>query len=181
LAIKLTDLKKSLKELDQKELIQLVSDLYKVNNEVKDYLSSRFLGERAIEEQFKKAAKKIRDEFFPDRGHGKLRLAEAKKAISNFQKTTADSNRTIELMLYYVELGTEFTAAFGDIDESFYSSMLSMYDKVAIECDKDEELYIQLRDRLYSVVRMSDEVGWGYPEAICDIYYTIEWVGHEDE
>lgn len=147
---------------------------------MKDYLSSKFLGEEAIDELFKKAKKKINDEFFPDRGHGKLRLSEAKNAIANFKKLTDDHIKTTDLMLFYVELGTEFTSSFGDIDANFYNSMLSMYDKVAMECDQDEELFLHFKDRLYSVVHMSEGIGWGYHDTICDIYYSIEWVAHEE-
>jgi hypothetical protein len=181
MAIKLTELKRSLKEHDQKELIQLISELYKLNNDVKDYLSCKFLGEEAINELFEKTKKKVMDEFFPDRGHGKLRLSEAKNAITNFKKLADDRIRTIDLMLYYVELGTEFTNSFGDIDSTFYNSMVSMYDKVAMECDKDEELFLRFEDRLYSVVHMSGGIGWGYHDTLCDIYYSIEWVTDEEE
>ena len=32
-------------------------------------------------------------------------------------------------MLYYVEMGVQFTNAYGDIDEAFYNSMESMYER----------------------------------------------------
>jgi hypothetical protein len=174
-------IKESLKEYDQKELVHIITELYKLNNEVKDYLSSKFLGEEAINELFEKTKKKVKDEFFPARGHGKLRLSEAKNAIANFKKLADDRIKTIDLMLYYVELGTEFTNSFGDIDARFYNNMVSMYDKVAMECDQDEELYLRFKDRLDSVVHMSDGIGWGYHDIICDIYYSIEWIDNEEE
>ena len=58
--------------------------------------------------------------------------------------------------------------------------MVSMYDKVAIECDKDEGLFTIFKDRLYSIVQESDGIGWGYHDALCDIFFSIEWV-QEDE
>ena len=36
------------------------------------------MGEEAIVDLYEKTKKKINDEFFPDRGFGKMRLAEAK-------------------------------------------------------------------------------------------------------
>ncbi|RDI41643.1 DUF6155 family protein [Falsibacillus pallidus] len=173
--MKITDLKKQLKDLNQKELITLIADLYKLNSEVKDYLSSKFSGEEAHIELHEKARLQIRNEFFPDRGHGKLRLTEAKKAISTFKKLVGDPARTLDLMLYYVELGTEFTNTFGDIDMTFYNSLVSMYDKAAVECDKDVALVEAFHDRFYRLVRESEGIGWGYSMAIEEIYYSMGW------
>lgn len=178
--IKLNELKKELKELNQKELIQLITELYKLNKDVQQYLSNKFKGEEAIVELFEQTKKKVKDEFFPDRGFGKMRLGEAKNAISTFKKLSGDAIKTLDLMLYYVELGTDFTNTYGDIDDRYYDSMLSMYDKVAVECDKDEEIFNIFKDRLYSIVRESRDIGWGYHDTLCDIYYSIEWE-HEDE
>ncbi|WP_238579093.1 DUF6155 family protein [Neobacillus niacini] len=177
--IKVTDLKKQLKQYDQKELIELVVEMFKNNKDIQNYLSSKFLGDQAIEVLFNQARKRIENEFFPDRGFGKLRLADAKKEIIAFKKATNEQKRTVDLMLFYVEQGVEFTSSFGDISEGFYSSMIKMFDQVAIECDQAEDLYKAFSTRLRDVVSMSPE-GWGFKEALMDAYYTIEWV-HDDE
>jgi hypothetical protein len=177
--MKITELKRALKDYNQRELIQLISEVYKLNKDVQHYLSTKFVGEEAIEDLFIEARKKIKDEFFPDKGFGKMRLAEAKKAITNFKKLTNDSLRTIDLKLYYVEIGTEFTNTYGDIDERFYYSMESMYSQVVTECDQDEKLFTTFKERLLSVVQDSDQIGWGYHDTLCDLYHSIEWI-HEE-
>ncbi|PMC35752.1 hypothetical protein CJ195_18415 [Bacillus sp. UMB0899] len=179
--LKVAELKKSLKQLEHKELVQLISDLYKMNSDVKDYLSIQFGGGEIVQELYKKAKMKIQDEFFPQRGMPKLRLTEAKKAITDFKKMAGDSDQVIDLMLFYVEMGTEYTNAYGGIDDRFYTSMLSMYDKVAVACDKDEQLYLKLKDRLYSCVSMADGIGWGFHDTLCEIYYSIGWETDEEE
>jgi hypothetical protein len=179
--LKITELKQSLKVLEQNELILLITDLYKLNTDVKEYLSAKFGGEEVVNELHKKAKKKIEDEFFPDRGMPELRLSVAKKAITDFKNTTGDSIKAADLMLFYVEMGTKFTSSYGDIDMKFYNSMVSMYDKVAEECEKKEEIYSLLQDRLYSCIPMSEGIGWGYHEALCEIYYSISWVIEEEE
>lgn len=178
--LKLNELKKELKELDQKELIQLISDLYKLNKDVQQYLSNKFKGEEAIKDLYEKTKKKINDEFFPERGFGKLRLREAKNAIINFNKLSLDELKTVDLMLFYVEAGTKFTNTYGDIDSKFYESMLSMYNKVVIECDKNEKFFNFFKDRLNSVVQESEGIGWGYHDCLCDMYYSIEWLAEEE-
>lgn len=173
--LKITELKKELKAMDQKELIELISELYKRIPDVQHYLSARFMGEDAIASLYQSAKKKIMDEFFPDRGFGKMRLKEAKNAISNFKKLANDEMKTIDLMIYYVEMGTEFTNAYGDIDAKFYNSMVSMYDKACDECSMDEEKFKPFKDRLYHIVEESNGIGWGYHDALCEIYFSMGW------
>jgi hypothetical protein len=108
----------------------LIVELFKANKEVQPILSSKFIGDEAVEFLYLQARKKIENEFFPDRGNGKLRLAEAKKAISTFKKITNDEKRTVDLMLYYVEQGVDLTNTYGDISESFYGSLVKMFEQV---------------------------------------------------
>jgi hypothetical protein len=112
-----------------------------------------------------------------------MRLGEAKNAILNFKKLSSDDHKTLDLMLYYVELGTQFTNTYGDIDAKFYDSMVSMYNKVVNECNKNEKFYNIFKDRLYSIVLETEGIGWGYNYSICDIYYSLDWleVDEEDE
>jgi hypothetical protein len=56
-----------------------------------------------------------------------------------------------------------------------------MFDQVAIECDRDEELYKEFSSRLQSVLSEADGAGWGFQEALVDSYCTIEWVNDEDD
>ncbi|MEH7303812.1 DUF6155 family protein [Neobacillus drentensis] len=154
--------------------------MFKANKEVQNYLSSKFLGDEVIEVLFQHARNKIENEFFPERGLGKLRLAEAKKEITAFKKATNDEKRTVDLMLFYVELGVKFTNSYGDINEGFYSSMVKMFDHVAMECDRDEELYKAFSTRLRKVIANVDLIGWGFQEALVKSYYMIEWVNDED-
>ncbi|MEC5425456.1 DUF6155 family protein [Virgibacillus sp. C22-A2] len=153
-----------------------MTDLYKLNDDVHHYLSVKYLGEETIQDLFVNAQKEIKDEFFPDKGFGKMRLAKAKGAITNFKKLSNDHFRTVDLMLFYVEVGTEFTNTYGDIDGKFYDSMNSMYDKVIVECEKDETLFKEIKDRLYAVVAESDGIGWGYHDVLEESYYSISWL-----
>ncbi|MFD1037796.1 hypothetical protein ACFQ3N_05150 [Virgibacillus byunsanensis] len=52
-----------------------------------------------------------------------------------------------------------------------------MYDKVITECEKDEKLFHEFKDRLYSVVVDSGGIGWGYHDGLAELYYSISWLG----
>jgi len=179
--IKVSDLKKQLKVYNQKELIELVLEMFKTNKDVQNYLSSKFLGEEVNEALFQEARKKIMNEFFPDRGDGKLRLAEAKKEITAFKKATNDEKRTLDLKLFYVEQGVEFTNTFGDINEGFYGSIARMFDQIAVECNQNEELYQAFSSRMRNVVSNVNGIGWGFEEALVEIYYSIDWIHDEED
>lgn len=176
----LSALKKELKEFDQKELIQLIAELYKVSDDVKLYVSNRFMGEEAILALCEKTKKKIHNEFFPERGLGKIRLKEAKNAILSFKKLAEDHEKTVDLMLYYVEMGTQYTLMYGDIYDAFYDSMISMYGKVTDACNEDEALFHVFHDRLFALVEATEEMDWGYHECLCDCYYSIDSVWEEE-
>jgi len=174
--LKIPELKKHLTDLDQKDLIKIITDLFKMNNEVKDFLNVKFLGDKVIKELFERANDEIENEFFPINGFGKMRLAKAKKAISEYKKLTGDTVGTLDLMLCYVENGTAFTNTYGDIDERFYASMESVYEKVVKACEKDESLFLKFQARLYSIVEETDGIGWGFHDHLSHVYYSISWL-----
>jgi len=59
-----------------------------------------------------------------------IRFSVGKKAISDYFKATKDRIGQLELMIYYVEIGNQFIIDFGDIDEPFYSSLESMFNRI---------------------------------------------------
>ena len=99
-------------------LIALVKDLYNASPDNRDFLQARFQAEENDGAALEKYRRKIVEQCFPPHGYGKLKLAEARKAIRDYRKATGNLTGTIDLMLTYVEIGTEFTRQFGDINES---------------------------------------------------------------
>lgn len=174
-------LKKQLHSLSQQELIALITESFKISKEVERYLTVKFLGDEAVDELFHVYQKKVKDEFFPDRGHGKLRLAEAKKAIRDFEKITQNKRYSLDLRLFFVEMGVEFTNTYGDIDERFYISIEDMYASVIelLNDEDDPELFEEYKDRILAVVEDTDGIGWGFHDTLGDICNDLKWV-HED-
>lgn len=169
----ITDIKKSLKSYEKEALVSMLIDCYKQSREVKNYIHVLLNPEEAIKELYQTAKNQIYNEFFPDRGFGKMRLAVAKKAISDYKKLSNDVASTIDLMIFYVEAGVEFTNAYGDINEQFYSSMLTMYSNALNQLMDNPALYNQYQPRLQSIIEHTRGIGWGFHDGLCYLYGSI--------
>lgn len=171
----LPELKRYLKEASQPELISLIMDCYKMNDEVKKYFQMKLRPEETLTQLYEEAKRTIAYEFYPERGMPKMRLAQAKKAISEFSKLTDDFPKQIDLMLFYVEQGVSFTNDYGDIDERFYNSMASVYSQVVrklIDHD-DVELYYYFHPRIEAAFHETSGCGWGFHDDLAYEYYEL--------
>jgi len=76
-AVKMTlpQIKRELREYDKDALISILLDCYKMSSEVKDYLHILLKPEEAIAELHSKTRMVIENEFFPEKGEGKLRFS----------------------------------------------------------------------------------------------------------
>lgn len=156
-------------------LIALVKDLYEVSPENRDFLHARFQAEADDGAALEKYRREIVDQFFPARGDGKLKLAEARKAIRDYQKATGNLAGGIDLRLTYVENGTEFTREFGDINESFYNSLESVLNEmVRLLLRQSPESYPRFRERIQRLATHADGIGWGYGDALRDQVFNLE-------
>lgn len=178
--VKLTKsaLNKHLKQLSHDQLIDLVKACYGASKDMQKFLAVRILGDEAVESLFQEYRKKVEQEFFPERGHGKLRLQETKQAISEFERLTESVRCSLELKLIYVENGVDYTLSYGDIDGRFYNSMVSMYADIIDQVNEDEtaELFDEFQERLEAVVSKTEGIGWGFHDNLAELYVQIRWI-----
>lgn len=167
--IKLQELKNYLANKSETELKQEIIELFKLFPTIKEYYSLKVKldGEDEVLEKYKK---KVKDEFFPDKGFGKLRLSDAKKAISDFKKISKSPKNIADLMVSYVEYGVEFTNEYGDINEAFYYSIEKMY-LDAMDYISNNGLGDYFEKRLSKIKDNSTDIGWGFEDNMVDIYY----------
>ena len=168
-------LSRQLATWDKPALLALVKDLYEVAAGNRDFIQARCQTGESGGEILEKYRSKIVEQFYPARGEAKLRLSEARKAINDYRKATGNLHGTIELLMTYVENGTEFTHEYGDIDERFYNSVESALDEVAGLLQGDaREMYPQFSERLARVERMSGGIGWGFGDYIGNVVWQLE-------
>ena len=165
-----TNLKKFLKTLTKDELINHIVELDKKFKPVQEYY--RLVVNNDVSGAVEKAKKEIENEFYPVRGLPKMRLSVARKAVTDAKKLNLPPEAMADLMLFYVETGVEFTNDYGDINESFYSSMESMFLK-ALEFLEKENLLTQFENRAFKIIHNTVDTGWGFHDTLSDYYYQF--------
>jgi hypothetical protein len=171
------DLKKILDETDKRELITLIRDLYKRSADDRRFITARYMDAMSGDlkgQMLEKYRKIIVNEFFPERGEGKLRYSVAKKAISDYSKASRDPKGTLDLMFTYVENGIKYTNTYGDIDKQFYLNIYGMLSKICDFLWEKKELYPLFRKRVFKICRDSRNIGWGFREMVSDTVINLK-------
>ena len=131
------DIRRTLSSKSQSELLNLIRDLYALHPEVKDFINARFVVSAA---NLKPYQKTIQESLYPDVIHGEdIDLERGHKAINDYKKATNDPMGTLDLMVHYVECGTQFAAEYGYGDEEFFESLDSMFTQVVNTLQQSEQ------------------------------------------
>ena len=166
--ISLKNLKEYLKQRSKEELINEISGLFTKFEYVKDYYQTK-LGQNDVQ-VLQKYKDIIEDEFFPTRGFGKARLSVARKAVSDYQKVSGSKESLADIMIFFVEMGVQYTNSYGDINESFYNSMESMYAR-AIKFITEHKLQKMFESHCRKIVEDTVNIGWGFHDGLSNLYY----------
>lgn len=153
------------------QLLEVARDLYHLSQENRDFLNARYLASENRLEPYKKT---IDDAIYPNIYQSKpIRISTAKKAISQYMKATGDQAGTLELMVYFVERGNQFTVDFGDIDAGFYSSLESMFGNILKALQHTgPDVVARVLPRLMAIRDVATGIGWGYYDYLSDALAT---------
>jgi hypothetical protein len=159
--------KNSLSVSNPKKLLELIHALYDQSEENRRFIQTRFL---AGDDQLDSFKRIINQALYPDVYKGKdVSLAVGRKAINDYRKATSDETGVLDLMIYYVECGNDFTLDIGDINEQFYSSLESMFDAALKWLKKSDKATVdRFLPRMRTIVEKANGMGWGYYDYIAD-------------
>ena len=162
-----TAIKGALSGFSRVQLLGLVQELYRADSKNQDFLHARFLVSDEGTD-LSPYMKRIKVAINPSRWDAPIKYRDARRAISDFKKARGQLDETLELMFYYVKCGNDFTLEFGDIDETFYNSMGSMFGSIVkkISMQADPELTATWLDRLGKEYQRVAHKGWGYGDAL---------------
>ena len=164
------DIEKIVGLFEREQLIDLISDLYRLSASNKDFFFTRFsIGDDPLP----KYKKIIQDSVHPYlEDNETLDIGKAIDAINRYSRAVDNPAGEAELRVFFVECGNNFTLSYGDIDEDFYDAILEMYEyasETVLELPKKEQE--EFKNRLQEIMKSASGIGWGYYDGLCDIYY----------
>jgi len=164
------EVKREIKDFNKDQLMELLGDLYRLSSENKKFFYTRFSLSEDPLEPYKRI---IQDAVHPYLEENEiLDLEYAEDAISRYSKAIDDVKGEAELMFFFVECGNNFTLSYGDIDDEFYDSMLTMYEKaIATVSELPVKEQKAFKERLRTIMESASGIGWGYHDGLCDLYY----------
>ena len=165
------ELKKELNHLEKKDMVDIITNLYRDASLAKEILDGKF-SLINTEEIFQKYRKLIVDEFFPEKGFGKLRYSNIRDALSKFKKISNDTGYMAELLYTYVRCGIDFTGEYGDIDGRFYDNIGKALYRFLVYISENN-LLKKYRDQCFEFIDDTRDMGWGFNEEIGDLIYEF--------
>jgi hypothetical protein len=166
-----TDIRRKLARTDLDYAIGIVKLLFDQSKENRTFLISRLYPDTDWSALLEQQKKRILGEFYTRKGIPRNpRISIARKAIDDYRRATSDPVGTAELMLTYVETGTEFAQQYGMQDEPFLRSLETVLDKLVGILAKDERrnLVERFHERLQTVLEQACDCGYGYDEFVAE-------------
>jgi len=172
-------IKTLIKDLEPDELREVILELCKLTPKNKQFLQLYLQSSDSadIGSIINEAKKKIHGHFYGRSKFPKVDLSNARKVVNEYSKVLKEyPSQIAELKLYYVEIGTELTNDFGDINADFYTSLESMFDSFCKLIKKHPNYFKKYEDRIYDLQFACQNIGWGYHDVIDDIIFELEEV-----
>jgi hypothetical protein len=170
---KWSDVKARLEALDRKALVSLLGDLYDASVVNRRFLHSRLTpGSRAIEEYRRLVADAIYPDPFSKR---RVSVRDAAAAIIEYRRSTDDAAGTVDLMLTFLEAGTEQAADLGYGDDAYFNALQIRLDAVAKEFDSmPTDARAKVRARLGRIQGRAQAVGWGWGDSVDEAVHALD-------
>ncbi len=170
-----SSVKGRLMRLDKKGLLGLTKDLFDLSPENREFLSARFTPEGTGGHQpIAKYRLRIKAAFNETDEH--IKFGPIRKALREYRKATSDIGGTLDLTLFALELGTDFTNEYGDIDGPYYDSLLTLLEefRCLIVSPENRNLYPMFEERLTQLQADANGIGWGYGDGVDEVVQELQ-------
>lgn len=170
-----SQVKKRLQNRNKKDFLSLLSECYKISDEVKYHLTSLVVeSDKELEQILKELKREMKEAFWKKDNLGRPTgpdLKEAKKSISKAKKVTTNPRFILDFMIDYVHHGVDFTNEYGDLWETYYDSIEKMFlsIKYFILNNQGSLPVDEIIHRLEDIVEKSEDIGWGFYDTLEDI------------
>lgn len=161
------EIRKKLNNCSETDLKGMLGELYALSKTNKNFLDARFLTDKTVLKRYEADIQKYISPYEPWKSTQQISIKDAKKVLSDYKKATNDKRGLIHLMIHYVECGTHFLCAFGDMYAQYYNSLLSVFENAItlMKTFPNEDIQ-DFIDRLRGISTQASGMGWGYSDGI---------------
>ena len=167
-----SEIKQRAQTCDSKTLMALLQDLYELSPENRRFLHARFMGADADIDEYRK---RIHQAIYPDPlGSRAVRVPEAVRMIRQYYRATGDPFRTINLVVYGLEIGVEQAKDLGMYEEYFMrlATLGKMLLQLYSELPTDERTAV--REQFRRVADGGQDIGWGFGDELQELLLELE-------
>ena len=104
----------------------------------------------------------------------RVRVRDASAAITEYRRATGDVAGAVDLMLTFVEAGTEQAADLGYGDDSYFNALETKLNAIAKLFDELPASARAATTFRLRQVRNRGNIGWGYGDLLDDVVTRIE-------
>lgn len=157
---------------DRQGLVRLIGDLYRASSANRRFLDARLMPESAGVESYRRI---VATAIYPDPFSKRpISIRDAAAAITDYKRSTGDLAGTVDLMLTFVEAGTEQAADLGYGDDAYFNALASRLNDVAKAFgDLPEAARHRTLARLERIRSRAQHCGWGYGDVVDDMVATL--------
>jgi hypothetical protein len=161
-------LRKKLDAFDRAGLLALIHDLYDAHASNRRFLEARLLSSSASIEKYRRL---VVDAVYPDPfSRRRVSVRDATATITEYRRSTGDVAGTVDLMLTFLEAGTEQAADLGYGDDSYFEALERKLDAIAKSWpDLSPNARGDAAKRLDCVRKRAQNIGWGYGDYVDDV------------
>lgn len=168
------DVKAKLADFDRAGLLQLVANLYAAEKINQSFLHARFsLGDDPLEIY----KKRIRKALFPNvmGRNSDVKVSDAKKSITEYQKAIGLAEGLLELRLYFCEVAMDFSMHYGYAEDGFFNAVILQFKKsIEALANISGDIKEDALDRLYDLRNIASNVGYGLADDMSDLLAAFD-------
>lgn len=168
-----SNVKTSLSSMDRAGLVGVIRDLYDASTANRRFLHAQFVPAAAALDEYRDLVAKA---VFPDPfSQRPIRLRDAAAAITDYKRSTSDLVGVVDLLLTFVEAGTEQAADLGYGDETYFSTLERKLAEAATLLDAlPDEARGEAAARFIRLGKYQERIGWGYGDYLADIASRVQ-------
>ncbi len=166
---KLTEFKKFVTSLNEEELRAELHKLFQKLSQVQEFYAQELMSETERKGMLQEYKTKIYNHYWTRTGNPKnAKNMEIKRVLSDFEKISVSPYDLVDLLLYRVEIMTDYANQFGGAPEAAYNSSCTSFQK-AVKLMAEHKLHAHFRDRCEKVFK-ANNLDWWYIDNLQETY-----------